>query len=518
MLEKTIIIPLPNELPSEFADRCGEQYSGNVSQEYKKINGQFFTPLPIARLMAGYAQQSEKNIKILDPGVGAGVLICTLTEHLISNNVTEEINVTCYEIDKNLIDVVSNVFSCLQKWVQSRGKKFTFNIINEDFILSNSLTLNGNKSDKYDIVITNPPYFKISREDIRTKAANEFVSGHANIYALFIGVSLTLLKSNGQIIFISPRSFASGNYFKAFRLKFFSLVQVKKIHLFDSRTDAFERDKVLQELVIISAIKEKINTNGEVYISSSAGMNDIQTPYINTLPLHDIIEIQSKEKILHLPVNKTEIGVLEIIDGWNNKLSGFNIQISTGPVVSFRANDYIRDGLSEMHNCVPLYWLHNVNKMKIEWPKTYKEKGQYIIENDNSRNLLIRNKNYILLRRFSTKDDKSRLIAAPYFSENQFNNIGIENKLNYIYKVNGDFEENEMLGICALLNSEFYDIYFQTFNGNVNVSATELREMKFPSMEIIKKIGIEIMLNKDLSLTRLNSIVNQYLEIENILV
>lgn len=518
MLEKINIEPLPNELPSDFADRCGQQYSEKVTQEYKKVNGQFFTPLPIARLMAGYAERTEKKINILDPGVGAGVLICAITEQLVVNTCIEELCIACYETDKNLINVVTNVFTYLQNWVQANGKKFIFNIFNDDFILSNSLTLNGSCGEKFDLIITNPPFFKIPKEDIRTKAASEFVSGHANIYALFIGISLTLLKNKGRIIFISPRSFASGNYFKAFRSKLFSLVQVKNIHLFDSRTDTFDRDKVLQELVIISATKEKINPEKKVNISSSDGLHDIKTPFVNSLPLHDIIEIHSKEKILHLPVNKTEINILEITEGWNNKLTDFNIHISTGPVVSFRANGYIKSNINDADNCVPLYWLHNVTKMKIEWPKVYKEKGQYIVENEYSRNLLIKNKNYIFLRRFSTKDDKSRLIAAPYYYENNFNFIGVENKLNYIYKINENFEKNEMLGLCALLNSEFYDIYFQTFNGNVNVSATELREMKFPPMEIIKKIGIEIMLNYDLSLASLNSIVNQYLELENILV
>ena len=35
----------------------------------------------------------------------------------------------------------------------------------------------------------------------------------------------------------------------------------------------------------------------------------------------------------------------------------------------------------------------------------------------------------------------------------------------------------EVMGIAALLNSDLFDNYFRTFNGNVNVSATELREM-----------------------------------------
>jgi len=44
-----------------------------------------------------------------------------------------------------------------------------------------------------------------------------------------------------------------------------------------------------------------------------------------------------------------------------------------------------------------------------------KEKGQFIRLESSSKSLLIPNKNYIFLRRFSTKDDKTDYIAAPYF-------------------------------------------------------------------------------------------------------
>jgi len=40
------------------------------------------------------------------------------------------------------------------------------------------------------------------------------------------------------------------------------------------------------------------------------------------------------------------------------------------------------------------------------------------------------------------------------------------------------------VGICALLNSTLFDNYFRTFNGNINVSATEVREIPLPPLKI----------------------------------
>ena len=73
-------------------------------------------------------------------------------------------------------------------------------------------------------------------------------------------------------------------------------------------------------------------------------------------------------------------------------------------------------------------------------------------------------------------------------------------------------ERNEVVGLCALLNSSLFDTYFRIFNGNVNVSATELREMSLPPLETIQEIGDNIILSNDFSVEFANSIVSEYFE------
>ena len=82
--------------------------------------------------------------------------------------------------------------------------------------------------------------------------------------------------------------------------------------------------------------------------------------------------------------------------------------------------------------------------------------------------------------------------------------------MNYIYRPNGHLERNEVVGLCAILNSSLFDNYFRIFNGNVNVSATELREMTVPSLDIIKEIGDTIILSNDFSMKNVNSILDKY--------
>ena len=523
MINYLYIDPFEDELPSEYADRLGVYYTTNVTSKHKKDSGQFFTPTPIAHLMASYCDLTINSLRILDPGCGTAVLTCTLIEHLIYQNKNIVfIDLVAYETDPDLILYSEKTLSYLKVWLNEKGIKFESLLHVHDFILDNASILRNPKhhQDNFDIIISNPPYFKLAKDDVKTLAAKELISGQPNIYSLFMGIASKLLKEKGELIFITPRSFASGSYFKAFRELFFNTVQIDKIHLFNSRKDTFNRDSVLQETVIIKAIKQIINPCKLVTVSSSSGLKDIFEPSLKILPSSELIDLTSNEKILHLPINDKEDSILKLATTWQDNLIDFDIQISTGPVVSFRALDYIESRFNdEISTSAPLFWLHNVNKMYLEWPLKFKDKGQFIKVENGSKSLLLPNKNYIFLRRFSTKDDKSRLIAAPYFcNDMKANYIGVENKVNYIYRKKGHLERSEVIGLCSLLNSELFDTYFQIFNGNVNVSATELREMRFPPLKTIKEIGNEIILSNDYSMEKVNQIVNTCFELQTILI
>lgn len=520
MQNKSYIQPLHNELPSHFADRLGAVYASLVSQQHKKENGQFFTPIEIASLMATYSEFNKDYVRILDPGCGSVVLSCALVEHLLkSSRNIKSIELVAYETDFKLIPVSEQSLAYLEKWATIKGVSIKTTLHKEDFILHNAdcfretNDLFSQPIKQFDIVISNPPYFKLSIDDKRVKVAKLIVNGHPNIYAIFMALSAKLLKQGGELIFITPRSYAAGGYFKIFREFFFKLIDLDKVHLFISRKDTFSRDKVLQETVIIKGTKRR-DSKEHVMISSSGGLKDINSPYIKIFPKKDIVDISSTEKILYLPTTDYEEAVLEIFKNWSGNLSKYNIKISTGPVVAFRSREHIKGGFQTgVIQMAPLFWLHNVKQMILEWPIEKPNKGQYIDIEKKTIPVLIPNKNYIFLRRFSSKDDKRRLVAAPYFCnfiKSEY--IGVENKLNYLYRPKGHLERNEVIGLCTLLNSSIFDTYFRIFNGNVNVSATELREISLPPLETIQEIGDTIILSNDFSVENTNRIVNKYFE------
>jgi len=375
---------MQNELPSSYADRLGIEYTSSVSQEHKKENGQFFTPIEIASLMASYSQSGDHSLRILDPGCGSAMLSCVLVEHLINSNPDlADIELVAYEKDTELAPLSEKSLNYLKKWSGANGITLKYTLYTSDFVTdtASSLNANGNLFSQpivpFDIIISNPPYFKLPIDDERVKAAKVIVNGHPNIYSIFMAISAKLLKEEGELIFITPRSYASGGYFKAFREYFFNLIQLEKVHLFVSRKDTFSRDKVLQETVIIKGTRKKeTDPNAQVVISSSSGLADLGNPLLKLFPQREIIDLNSKEKILYLPTTDYEEAVLSIFKSWPGNLNKYDIQISTGPVVAFRSWDYIKEDFENgTVKLAPLFWLHNVKQMVLEWPAVYKSAG-----------------------------------------------------------------------------------------------------------------------------------------------
>lgn len=522
------IKPLANELPSHFADRVGQVYAKSVTTQHKKDNGQFFTPTEIAHFMAALVKQTQGKLKILDPGCGTAILSSSLIETLAKRSDSlKEIELVVYETDKDILPYTQTTLDYLGKWLKKNKIKFKATLDTNDFVLENkecfeqSATLFFEpKNAIYDIVISNPPYFKIPKEDKRASVAKSIVWGQPNIYSIFMMVAAKLLKNGGELIFITPRSFASGNYFRAFREAFFQEIEIKQIHLFGSRTDTFDRDDVLQEILILKGEKQTLNGHlPSIIVTHSNGVRDIENYTEKIYKTSELIDFNSKEKIIHLPTNEAEDKVIKLFKSWTGSLNQYDIQISTGPVVSFRATQYLHERYSNgTIFLVPFYQLINTAKMQFEWPVAKKNKPQYIELREETKSLLLPNKNYVFLRRFSAKDDKSRLVATPYFIDiTQTEYIGVENHLNYIYRPKGHLERNEILGLAALLNSNLFDTYFRTFNGNINVSATELREMSLPPLAEIKKIGDELMVANNFSEEYASSVVAEFYHVEELI-
>lgn len=476
--------------PVAFADAIGQAYVARKSADHRKSHGLYLTPPAVAAYMAGMIT-SRPSIRLLDPAAGAGILLCAAVEALIKgNNPPEKIEITAYEIDPELVLCLQRSLAHLVVWAEAAGVKVKTDIRCADFILTEGIALQANRS-AFDAVIANPPYFKIGKNDPRARAASSVVYGQPNIYGLFMAVSAALLVSGGDFVFITPRSFASGPYFKLFREEFFAMIRPIRAHIFGSRKDAFSRDEVLQENVIIHGIHHlhwhvsKIKHS--MTVSSSAGLSDLGYASHVDMCLTNILDARKLSAPFRLPVSQEDTAILDAVDRWTGSLKAYGMEISTGPVVPFRSTEFLAEKANGI--TVPLIWMNHVRAMDVHWPNGVR-KPQWINNTLDSIRLLVPNNNYVILRRFSAKEEHRRLTAAPLLAgQLEGDMIGLENHLNYIHRPNGQLDETETLGLAALYNSALMDGYFRCVNGNTQVSATELRAMPLPPLVEIKALG-----------------------------
>lgn len=504
-----MVIPEPqtNESPASYADRLGKWYSGTVSHEHKKSYGQYLTPSAVARFMAHLFQIQGDVVRLLDPGAGSGVLTCAVGEYLATLEVRPtHLVVEAYETDLRLASVLKTSLAYLETWLSAQQISFEADVRTSDFVLTYSESLsdalgtnpslfNADASAAvFDLVIANPPYFKIPKSDSRAKAASAVIHGQPNIYALFMAASAAILKPGGQLVFITPRSFTSGPYFSLFRERFFGRMKLEHVHVFESRTEAFKRDDILQENIIVKASSESgwadKTDRGCVWISSSNGATDFTRSRLQSLRTDLILDMSSADKVLHVPTSAEEVAVMERVLSWRGSLKSYGLEISTGPVVPFRATRFLDETREFGGTHAPLLWMQHVTAMKVLWPISGMKKPQYIRTSASCLKLLVSNKNYVLLRRFSAKEELRRLVAAPLLAAQLESSwLGLENHLNYIHRPGGELTQEEAWGLSALYNSSILDSFFRTMNGNTQVSATELRAMPLPAHEIIVELG-----------------------------
>src|SRR6202044_1381257 len=103
--------------------------------------------------------------------------------------------------------------------------------------------------------------------------------------------------------------------------------------------------------------------------------------------------------------------------------------VSTGRVVDFRVKSFLRN--SPGRDTVPLIWPTHFDRGYIAWPKEGTRKPQAIVNAETIGSQLVPNEHYVLLKRFSAKEECRRVIAAVYDARRiKAEVVGFENHLN----------------------------------------------------------------------------------------
>jgi adenine-specific DNA-methyltransferase len=474
--------------------------------------GQFLTATPVADFMASMFGPFPRTVRLLDAGAGAGALTAAFVSRCCKGgDGVHAIEAVLYELDNEILDALTETMHECERLCSDAGILFSFAIHSADFIQEMSARLAGDlfgaNPPAFDVAIANPPYRKIGADSTARRALRSVGVETSNLYTGFIALIQRLLVPGGQLVGITPRSFCNGPYFRPFREDFLSQMELRRIHVFESRQATFRDDSVLQENIIFHAVKGP-HQPGNILISSSSGEHDAEVaeavfPFVEIVHPHDV------EKFIHIPSQTSHTTAKESLNGLNTSLASLGLSVSTGRVVDFRLKNALRK--EPGRGTVPLVYPCHFNGGTVHWPKLEARKPNAILDNDETRPWLVPSGVYLLTKRFTSKEERRRLVACLFDPDQvKADRVGFENHLNYFHVDGHGLDRALAVGLYAFLNSTVVDQYFRRFSGHTQVNATDLRTLGYPDRDMLEAMGRE-MKSLDLSQAEIDHLVTKHL-------
>lgn len=465
------------------ADRVRREVSSRTAENHKASLGQFMTPLNVARFMAAlFPSSTLQTCRLLDAGAGVGALSCAFLDRWRAGGFAfEAVEATAYEIDPKLRAYLTQH---LTGYCNVKPR-----IITGDYI---ELATAESCITGFTHAILNPPYKKINSHSAHRLALRSVGIETVNLYSAFVALAVAQAAPGGQIVAIIPRSFCNGPYYRPFRDFILERAALRHMHLFASRSKAFKDDDVLQENIIIRL--ERGGRQGPVTVTTSTD-DTFADLARHEHPFARIVFPDDPQRFIHVPTSP-EKDALELSGAVRSTLADVGVKVSTGPVVDFRLKEHLR-AMPE-RGTVPLLYPGHFNGSGTTWPVEGAKKPNAIVRDDESEKWLYPNGFYCVVRRFSSKEEKRRVVASVV-EPGAFGNaplLGFENHLNVFHENKRGMPKALAHGLALFLNTTAVDEHFRRFNGHTQVNATDLKTMKYPSREVLIQLG-EWAMQKD---------------------
>jgi len=389
------------EMTNQFHELT-EKYIKTTDVEYRKKMGQYFTPLFVRQHLLKHLPKI-KAPKILDPACGTGEFLLSAQEYF------ENPNLYGWEIDPRLVN--------LSQQINPQAKIIKTDALKKMY-----------SQEKFDYVISNPPYYEFQPDNEIKDKFKEIINGRPNIFSMFIKIGLEVLKPGGYLGFVVPPSMNNGAYFSNLRQYIIDNANIEYLKILSS-SSLFHR--AFQTVMILILKKEK---NKGDYIFKKNGIN-IFSP--------------SPEKLSQAFQNKKTLNDL-----------GFTVR--TGKVVWNRHKEKLTD--SSKGNIL-LIWSHNITDKGLK------------LNNKAQKQQYIKSSKYdvgpaIVVNRITGAAAHIKLKAAVVPSGIKF--LG-ENHVNVIYPPSD--RHFNLDSICKQITSENTMETIKLITGNTQLSKTELAQL-----------------------------------------
>ena len=326
-----------------------KELTAALSKTDKKDNGIYFTPPScvhhnIELLLPYLPKKAATNAKfrILEPSFGSGEYITALRARFPVSNIMG------VEKNKTIFDAV------VQKYFPNTMPTPGITLLNADFLAYES-------GAPYNLIIGNPPYFVMKKEEVDA-AYQQYYDGRPNIFILFIIKCLRMLADGGIMSFVLPKSFLNCLYYDKTRKHINDKFEI--LNIVECSDDKYI--ETAQETVII--IIRKVS-------STTAALN---TPFV----------MRGAYTIFN---TKENIAIFKRLYENSKTLADLRFKVSVGKVVWNQCKDILTDDDSK----TLLIYSSNITNNRLEI-KTYKngEKKNYIDKPGVRTPMIVLNRGY----------------------------------------------------------------------------------------------------------------------------
>lgn len=491
----SIALDETSPIPADIVDRVDLlrlDANRQLAPAAKARLGQYFTPAAIARLMASMLECPSPTVSLLDAGAGVGMLFAAVVEALCMRpKPPQRIHVTAYEVDPALGPYLADTFALCKRACERVGVAFRGELLATDFLGSAAEQVHpdlfsAGSARQFSAAILNPPYHKIHSLSAARQQLRVLGIETSNMYTGFLAAALQLLVPEGELVAITPRSFCNGPYFRPFREALLGSTQLRRLHVFESREQAFSEDEVLQENIILHVVKTEQPAR-RVLLTASEGPDD-DWFRVEEAAADAVVHPGDRQRFIHIVADTAGQRMVDQMAALPCTLPELGLTVSTGRVVEFRAVPYLR--LAPEDGTAPLIYPTHLAEGIVRWPKPDSRKPNALLVADPVRDQCVPNGIYVLVKRFSAKEERRRVVAAVHTSEHVPGPlVAFENHLNYFHRDGQPLPRDLAYGLAAFLNSTLVDTSFRQFNGHTQVNATDLRSLRYPSPTQLERLG-----------------------------
>lgn len=508
-------LPYSNELASEstitaFVEDLGEMslldasyllsstYAMVSDKDYQKKLAMFFTPASLTGgLLDDLAEQGVdfSSQSFMDPACGGAAFLAPIALRVRAKlaarkfsalKVLKHIEKHLYgcDLDKTLCEL-SKHFLCmaLHAEIQKTGYVPSFKVYQ-----ANSLTHLAAHLGKVDVVVCNPPYRKMTADELGPLRAMyaEVIAAQPNLYCLFIALCVRLLRIGGRAALVTPTSFLSGQYFGRLRTFLIRNTDIEHIGMVSDRQGVFIDVEQETALTVLRRRIEEDHTQVRANVSVVSGAGQYTSVGECTLP---------KAGAWPIPRSVEDVALLKTATLSRFRLTDYGYRVRIGAYVWNRDKrpkfDSLQDARrAKAHTAMPLMWSRDIvpgGIVRLDDTSAYDGEHRFV-DLGNKVHTSVVTSPCVVMQRVTSNDQPRRLVAAAV-SPGVFETHGGFIGENHVVILEAVIDKPILppTKLAKLLSAHMVDRYFRCISGATNVSAFELNQLALPDPQALRE-------------------------------